>query len=171
MGVVRSVAESWAIIERKLGAPTRWWIPGAGAEAIAVCERALGVTLPADYRESVALHDGFGTYLGSYELSTLEEVIDNARMYEEIVGSIGPGYVKAVGPVRAQRWNSRWVPIARTGGARALVLDLDPLPAGNVGQVVELTRELNLVTIRTPSFAVWLERFADQLATDDNPLY
>jgi len=174
VGVVRSIAESWAIIERKLGAPTRWWIPGAGAEAIAACERVLGVTLPADYRESVALHDGFGGYLGSFELSSLDEVMDSARMFEEISASLGPdlpGHIRVVGPVRAQRWNRKWVPIVRTSSAHSLLLDLDPLLAGNVGQVIELTREMNVVTIRTPSFAVWLERFADELDTDANPRF
>ncbi|MFT3699565.1 MAG: SMI1/KNR4 family protein [Kofleriaceae bacterium] len=164
--MTRSIADSWAVIERKLDAPKRWWTPGASNHAIADCERALGVALPADYRHSLTLHDGFGTYLGSYELSSLNEVVDDARMFDEIASSLEAGTVRVTGPVRAQRWNKRWVPIVHTSSANTLVLDLDPLPAGNVGQVVEITREMNVVEILAPSFAVWLERFADELDLD-----
>lgn len=174
MGEVRSIAETWSTTEQKLGSLMEWWPPGASLDAIAECERALGVTLPTDYAQSVAIHDGSGTLLGRYELSSLDEVVRRAKVFEEIAASLGPpspDHIRVTGPVRGPRWNRMWLPVVRTAGARSLVLDLDPLPAGNRGQVVEVSRELNAVNIKTPSFAVWLERFADELATDENPLF
>jgi len=49
------------------------------------------------------------------------------------------------------------IPIARTTSADTVLLDLEPLPLGNVGQVVHMTREMTVLRVLAPSFAVWLE--------------
>ena len=160
------IAETWVQIESTLG--PRWapWPRGATSKSIAGCERALGRTLPTDYRESVIIHDGSRSFMGAYELSSLDEVIETATMFDEIVASLPSprsGELRTVGPVEARRWNHSLIPIARTTSADTVLLDLEPLPLGNVGQVVHMTREMTVLRVLAPSFAVWLEQVASEL--------
>ena len=143
--------------------------PGASDAAIAAAEAALGVRLPDEYRASVRIHDGIGTYLmDSWQLSPLETVLRRWEMFQSFVadGTLTLGEVarvRAKGPVRKERWNSRWIPIAENGGGDDHLLDLDPAPGGAVGQVLYRTRESTAVAVIAPSFGAYLTLFADDL--------
>jgi cell wall assembly regulator SMI1 len=72
-------------------------------------------------------------------------------------------WVRTSGPVRAQKWNRRWIPIASDGGGDARTLDLDPPTGGASGQVISQSRGWEAVRVLEPSFAAYLEGFADDL--------
>jgi len=71
--------------------------------------------------------------------------------------------MRVTGPIRTQRWSPRWIPIAKTTSADAILLDLDPPPAGVAGQVVHVTREMRELHFVAPRFQAWVEMFADDL--------
>jgi len=167
---VVGIVEIWNRIETTLQAPApAFSLPlGASEEAIGACERALGLAFPSDYRASVAIHDGTGRFLfDSCELGSLESVVRRFQLFADITREpppISPSeWMRVSGPIRAQFWNPRWIPIARTTSADTILLDLDPPVGGLAGQVIHLTHEMSELHLVAPSFHAWLETFADDL--------
>ena len=70
------------------------------------------------------------------------------------------------GPVRADWWNRRWVPIGVNGVGDMVCLDLDPPEGGTVGQVIEVLHEDGDRTVLAPSLSAWLDGFAYDLETE-----
>jgi cell wall assembly regulator SMI1 len=164
------IAETWKRIETRLRAsgPAFSLPVGATEDLIAACERRLGLELPPDYRASVAIHDGTERYLfDSCELGSLESVIELWHVFAELTSEPGPipasEWMRVTGPIRAQFWNPRWVPIGRTTSADTILMDLDPPAGGLAGQVIHLTHEMSELHFVAPSFQAWIETFADDL--------
>ncbi len=168
--------EVWARIEAVLRAtaPDRFAALAAGAtpEAIGAAETRLGVTLPPDVRESYAVHDGSGEVdIVPYEiygliavpLHSLAEIVREWQMWQEWRRD-GPYHRPASpeGPVKADRYNARWVPITWDGGAVNLCIDLDPAPGGVSGQVICLDH-LEPLCVVAEGWRVFLERYAADL--------
>jgi cell wall assembly regulator SMI1 len=168
------VEELWRRIEHALAkqAPGLTLSPGASEADVVRTEQALGLQLPDDYRGSVRIHDGTRHYLiERWQLGSLAEVTEWRRMFDAMVddGTLSLGdlaRVRTEGPVRPQRWNRRWIPIATNTSANHLLIDLDPPEAGTPGQLVRLTREANDVAVVASSFRELLVRFADDLDHD-----
>jgi cell wall assembly regulator SMI1 len=143
--------------------------PGASEDAIERVERQLGVRFPDDYRASLRIHEGTGGFLiDHWELNQLSATVRRWKMFDEFVstGEIRLGddrYARATGPVRPQRWNRAWIPIARDGNGNDQALDLDPPANGARGQIIEYYRDSNEVKVIAPGFAGYLERFATDL--------
>ena len=152
---------------------------GASPGVIAAAERELGVELPADVRESFAIHDGSGgvdhgagiiphEYYGSggFPLLSLGEAVDTWRMWQmwrgdgDVEAAFRPDLIE--GPVRAERYNARWVPVTWDGGACNLCIDLDPAPGGVPGQVIFLDH-LDPRCVTAVGWHAFLERYAEGL--------
>ncbi|WP_439631840.1 TIGR02996 domain-containing protein [Gemmata sp.] len=149
---------------------------GASPEAIAAAERRLGVELPADVRESYAVHDGSGgvdhgagiiptEYYGfmGVALHSLDEMVREWQMWQEWRGGqpVEPrsSFLPLEGPVKAERSNPRWVPVTWDGGGCNLGIDLDPAPGGVPGQVIFLDH-LNSMCVVAEGWWALLERLA-----------
>ncbi|MGE0397140.1 MAG: SMI1/KNR4 family protein [Kofleriaceae bacterium] len=165
-----AIREIWNEIETTLRrvAPKFSLPRGASTEGIAASEQALGIQLPADYRESVAIHDGTGSYLlYDSELRPLRSVVETQRRYLDLVRDPPPipasESMRISGPVRAQHWSPKWIPIARTTSANTILLDLDPADGGSIGQVVHISRELSEVEVLSSSFGAWIADFCEEL--------
>ncbi|MFT3697737.1 MAG: SMI1/KNR4 family protein [Kofleriaceae bacterium] len=168
-----AIAEIWQRIAAKIrtSAPAFTLPAGASEADIVECETALGVSLPADYRESVAIHDGTKRFLFAHcELKPLTSVVSLWHLFEEVLQEplAVPlsEWMRITGPIRLQRWSSRWIPIARTTSADTFLLDLDPAPGGNPGQVIHMTHETSVLRLIAPSFEAWVGAFADALDAD-----
>ena len=168
--------EVWARIEAVLRAtaPDRFAALATGAtpEAIKAAETRLGVTLPPDVRESYAVHDGSGEVdIVPYEiygliavpLHSLAEIVREWQMWQEWRRD-GTYHRPASpeGPVKADRYNTRWVPITWDGGAVNLCIDLDPAPGGVSGQVICLDH-LEPLCVVAEGWRALLERYAADL--------
>lgn len=146
--------------------------PGASHDDVVRAEQVLGISLPADYRESVRIHDGTFDYLiEDWQLDTLVDIVKGRSMFDALVadGSLSLGDVFRVqtdGPVRPQRWNRAWIPIGSNTSSDHLLLDLDPPAGGTRGQLLRLTHEAGKVTVIAPTFRAFLARFADDLEHD-----
>jgi cell wall assembly regulator SMI1 len=143
-------------------------LPPAPEKMIARAERTLGVRFPDDFRESLGVHEGSFYMIDGWALNDLERTFNRWKTNDRLVaeGVIGLGddpLVKAIGPVRAQRWNRRWVPVLRNESEDDRALDLDPAPGGVPGQVIEYFRDMPRVRVVAPGLRATLEEWADDL--------
>jgi len=147
-------------------------IAGATPEAIQAAETRLGVAFPPDVRESYAVHNGSGeiNFLPSelygvigVPLYSLDEMVREWQMWQEW-GRDGNYHNPASpeGPVKADRYNPRWLPVTWDGGAVNQCIDLDPAPGGMPGQMIYLDH-LSPQCVAAKSWRVFLERYAEGL--------
>lgn len=177
--------EVWARIEEVLRAtaPDVLAILPAGASpaAISAAEDRLGVSLPADVRESYSAHDGSGGahagggadllphreygHVGVPLLSLAECVSDRERWLRAWeAGAFDDSRASPRGPIRPQWWCRGWVPVTWDGGGDHLCIDLDPAPGGGVpGQVIYFSHEEGPLTVVAPSWRAYLEWCAADL--------
>ncbi len=170
-----SVSDSWDRIEHWLQhhAPDAYRAlrPGATDAALARAEEALGVRLPDAYRESLRRHDGQdpnGPWLvDGGQLCSFGALLDEWRAWnkmltrgelEEFVWDIATDDA-----VRGdQWWRAGWLPLVAQDGDHLLV-DVDPDPRGDVGQVVAFSHETGPGHVAAPSYDAWLNTWADEL--------
>lgn len=173
------MSEVWARIEAvlRVTAPALLAALPAGAspEAIAAAELRIGVELPAAVRETYAAHDGSGgidhgagiipyEYYGpkGFSLLSLDEMLCIWQMWRDWAGEVTYPCNRVEGPVKAEEYNARWVPISDDGGCAYLCIDLDPAPGGVPGQVIFLDHTHLRCTV-AESWRAFLEKYAADL--------
>ncbi|GAB3305437.1 hypothetical protein EK0264_04760 [Epidermidibacterium keratini] len=168
------VGRSWEVIERVLRehAPVvadTLRGPASDADLDRLVE-AVGRPLPADFVESLRIHDGQDNptqLVDLYNHQTLlsvEAMIESSELRRDVLGddpsdTIGwmiPDKVRPVSNLRA------WVQFTASD-ATGFALDLDPLPAGEVGQVIWLPIDGPTPAPEFASYAAWLSHLAQKL--------
>jgi len=172
-----TVRERWNTIETWLKAnhaeALEQFNPPAPAAAIAEAEAALGVELPRDYKEFLALHNGqdeFAPFVGLGALMSIEGVVKrhaslsrNASDEEFDIPArfVGPG-------VRARNYCRKWIAITESARGRDfLCLDLDPASDGVHGQIIEYVLDGAERPLVAQSFADLLSKYFEQAQTGD----
>jgi len=176
-----TVNDSWARIEAWLAANARSihksLRPAAKDGALEKLHAKLGVPLPADFAESVRLHDGqkedaeHGLFpvsddiLGAMPSCRLLALTEIARewatmkeMYDD--GEFAGRETEPAKGVRDDWWNPAWVPIADNGGGDFFCLDLAPGKGGTAGQVIVFFHDMTDRPRLAKSYAAWLETLA-----------
>ena len=121
---------------------------------------------------SLAIHDGLrDSYLSNTRLFNYHALLPVGSVIEasQIERDVQADY-DFDGPVTAmdaavrteRRWRDAWVPVLDADGDK-LVIDLDPGPAGRVGQVVRFYNSDPDRPVVAPSFAAWLSGLAEEL--------
>ena len=146
--------------------------PPATEAQICALEEAIGYRLPADYRASLAIHDGqqedFVSVIDSLSLNSLRETLEEWRVMEELLRAgtfedYAPSELPEEG-LLAGWWNRGWLPIVSDNG-NSINIDLDPADDGVVGQVFFFDHEQGAGPVLAHSFAEWLEQVAEELET------
>ncbi len=163
------VGESWRRIvtwyEGNTTPGTLVMPPGASEEMVLVGEAEMGLRLPEDLRAFYRLNDGLGgSFLLHYgEFLSLDRVVSH---YASTPRPGDPGTevepFRLAGPIRPTWWSLLRVQITDNSGDGVMV-DLDPLPGGTVGQVIKFDHEDGPVRVLAPSFAAWPVRIAAAL--------
>jgi cell wall assembly regulator SMI1 len=180
-----AVRESWARIEAWLGqnAPAlrKSLRPPAREGAREKLQAKLGMTLPADFAESIQVHDGqkadadgglfplADDVLGdmpSFRLLTLAEIGREWAMMKGLhdLGEFDGRKARPGRGVGGGWWNPGWVPIADNGGGDYFCLDLAPGKGGAVGQVIVFFHDMDDRPRMARSYAAWLEKLAKGFA-------
>ena len=168
---VGTLAERWktidAWLEREHPARRAEFLPGASAASIAEAEAVLGLTLPAEYKEFLALHDGQepgSPMVESASLMPLEEVVRRHAILAELFpqrAAIDPAEVDA--EVRAVELSASWIPIGVSARGRdVLCLDLDPAEGGTAGQVILVVLDDDVRALVAPGFGDLLSRYFEE---------
>ena len=175
------VGDSWRRIEVWLAsnAPSvrKSLRPGAKEGALGKLEARLGMVLPADFAESVGLHDGqksdaeHGLFpigddllgaMPSCRLLSLAEIGREWAMIKTLLDNheFDDSKSEPARGVRDDWWNPGWVPIASNGGGDFFCLDLAPAKGGTVGQVIFFFHDGDDRPRIARSFEAWLEKLA-----------
>jgi cell wall assembly regulator SMI1 len=163
----------WADVEKwlKAHAPDAFAVldKPASDKQIKSAEAAMKVTLPAEVRASYRRHNGQGNKGGAvaapWALLSLKSMLWNWRLQKQLLdgGAFAGAAARAIGPVRADWWNKKWIPIADNGGGDLQCIDLDPGPRGKVGQVIVYLHDDETRECIAPSMTKWLARLAADL--------
>ena len=162
-----SIRDHWNAIETHLArlapAVLKSLRPGASERSLQTLEKRLGFPLPADLRQSLAIHDGqlpklkypagkggrlgWAWFFDSEHLLPVEGITrfwtsmnDLAKddLFDVWRGA-WPGLRKDSQIRHASYWNPKWIPITNAEGD-GFCVDMDPSPRGNLGQVFYFCR-------------------------------
>lgn len=146
---------------------------GASLTEIQRLEEKIGHKLPEDFRNFYSSHNGQkqstgrdGLIHGDSILSISEiitvwdgwEEFRKLPFYSEFVADPNPG-------LKADWWNSLWIPFTSNGGGDSYCIDLDPSDSGKKGQVLRLIHDEPQRTIHGHSFSDWIDGYLAQLAS------
>ena len=160
--------------------------PPATEQEIKAAETALSMTLPESYRAAYLVHDGcrdvdlagnpspsFFVGIGARwnSLSSLIRATEIRRSISQNARddwATRPGFkVSSAGlKIRQDWWNTRALPIGSTWSDHELLLDLEPGPEGETGQLVQFSYEssgLEDECVFAPSFDSYLLLFIERL--------
>jgi len=163
--------KTWDVIERWLhehaaGVNVRL-NQGADAASIAAAEKAFGVKLPAEIKQSYKVHDGQNglatPLVEDWQLLSLDDAVKQWRAMEKLVGQgvFKDAQGKPQGPVKPEWYDLKWIPFAFNGAGDFLCVDLDPPAGGKRGQVVAFFHVDDRRPVLAPGFKAWLEGLAE----------
>jgi len=120
-------------------------------------QQDIGVTIPKEYKEFVKKYGGI-ELTNYYALSTPEVVIESWEVWVHLLngGDFGDNVATPKGPVKADWWNKKWVPITEDGSGNSICLDYDPAPGGKKGQVIQMWHDDSERKVLAPSFKSWV---------------
>jgi cell wall assembly regulator SMI1 len=169
----RNVATGWARIEHwfTTNAPAGVWslAPGASHEAITAAESVIGLRLTSEVLESYLLHDGNtgGWVFADWSYLSL---IEMTRTWQAIEVGLNGGYFSGTdfigcpqGPIRPDWHHPMRVPVGDNQNGDYIFIDYAPARGGQVGQVIEYTRDNGPTRVLATSFGAWLDRVAGEL--------
>ncbi|MCE9560794.1 MAG: SMI1/KNR4 family protein [Planctomycetes bacterium] len=145
--------------------------PGASAEEIETVERAIGQPLPADVRESLAIHNGANSgFLFGLELLSTGSVIANWQTWRDVEGyneELREGAESFPElAVNLDYTNAGWIPLTKGGGANHIGVDLAPGLKGTVGQVIIFGRDEKRKCVLASGWAEFLADYATFLESE-----
>ncbi|GMG38307.1 unnamed protein product [Ambrosiozyma monospora] len=165
-----SIKELWKLVENwyreycpdaynSLGPPIR-------TEELQELETKLGVKLPADYKESLLLHNGtIGEYFPFLEthhcichkevISEWECMVSLSKQFE----NDDLDFTSDLPEFRDVYWSSKWIPFAVDGDGQSYFIDLDPTSVGNVGQLGSFDNELGIERLLGKSFQEFFSNY------------
>jgi cell wall assembly regulator SMI1 len=134
--------------------------------------------LPADFKASVAIHNGQDIDSGQtlmplpsepeagYRLMTLDHIATEWQMWMDLIqqGEFAGQESSADEEILADTWwQPGWIPFAENGGGDSFCLDLTPSRFGKVGQIITMNHESSRRELLASSFSEWLAELADKL--------
>jgi cell wall assembly regulator SMI1 len=147
-GVRGGTAETWQRVERWLSAHAPKVLArlpkGASEIALEEAEEVMGLALPQELRESLAIHDGADLYVydsgrRDCPLGSPMAVREIAALHRRLVHLFGDGgndeWAQPPPGVHGCWWHRAWVPALGHVNGDATCIDLDPAPGGVRGQV------------------------------------
>jgi cell wall assembly regulator SMI1 len=181
-----AVREFWARIEAWLeeNAPVirRSLRPAVKEGALEKLQTKLGMLLPAEFAESLQIHDGQkadaddGLFpladevlgaLPSFRLLAVSEISREWAMMKELhdIGEFEGRKTKPGRGIGKEWWNIGWFPIAENGGGDYFCLDMAPGKGGTAGQVMVFFHDMDERLLIAKSYAAWLEKLAKGFAS------
>jgi cell wall assembly regulator SMI1 len=163
-----SVAESWRRIDGWLtrarhDAPN----PGASRTAISDLANQLGIPMPPDLIESLAIHDGADDVIGGWDLLDIRGIASKAKLMKKLTddGTFAKAEAEADPHPRIKSiwWNVQWIPIVSSGSGHLFCVDMDPAPGGKAGQVILFFHDDSTRLCIADSIRAWLAAIAADL--------
>ncbi len=147
--------------------------PAAPEERIQQLESSLGLTLPAEVRASLAVHDGQACseewVIGGRFLLDCESIESNWKCNtdilnqnsdwknDEVADGVKPAWWSPAW------WSPGWIPWVGNGAGDFTCIDLDPGDGGRVGQIIEFVHDSLRRPLKANSLADWMAAFVEML--------
>lgn len=132
--------------------------PPADDAVLAGVEAQLGRALPEELKLLLRIHDGGREACGGLDLLDAESIVTAYRRVGEYASEVDvPHHLHGVMKANAA---AGWIPFAGSVGGDYLCIDLDPGPAGTVGQVFGWNHDDHVDPPMAPSLTAWLARIA-----------
>lgn len=139
------------------------FFPGATPEKITAVEEAIGQRLPADVRESFAIHNSSGLFiLGLEHLSTTELILSWQFWRESDYPNDDYRHLRSSFPelaIQLDYSNAGWIPLVMWENDY-LGVDLAPGRAGSVGQFINFGRNEDRKCVLASGWAEFLGDYA-----------
>lgn len=146
---------------------------GANSMELEALEKHIGVTLPAELKEFLSIHngqddEGVGIVFGEQILST-ESIkrcwddwrdIDEEEMNEDcadFMESDPEGYIKPM------YTNRKWIPLTHDWGGNHIGIDYDPDDKGNSGQIIAFGRDEDTKRLIAQNFPEFISKLVASL--------
>lgn len=141
--------------------------PGANDAELDELQRRTGLTLPEAFRTLYRWHDGAsGTFFG-LEFNPLDGVRHEWQTWKELEPDFGDeteGHVShPPGAITERYINAGWLGFLTDGGGNSVGLDLNPGPAGTVGQVITFGRDEEHKYVLADSLGAFLREYLARL--------
>lgn len=153
--------------------------PPATVEKLKWAEESMGLVFPRDLREAYLHFDGVDTsqrwapnvglevprlIWGCLDWVNLETVVrlwNDERSREMVERASGLSFepAKPTAPIRATMFDPLWIPIGDAGCHEHVFIDLNPGPAGTVGQLISRSLSGRETAYIAESFQSYFDRF------------
>ncbi|MFD2721930.1 SMI1/KNR4 family protein [Hymenobacter monticola] len=143
--------------------------PGASETALDKLARTLNVSLPDDFLAFYRIHDGQhsqdGGLLNGEELLSTQRMLDEWTVWNDLLtsGDFSDAESSPANGVRADWWNSRWLPLTYDGAGNHCCLDLAPAEGGQYGQIIRMWHDDAERPLIAHSFAEWMTDYVQGL--------
>jgi len=145
-------------------------LPSASPQALSRAEAALGVELPDSVVAVYLVHDGLGLPAVLESRTRASALLPLAEMLEHwrsLTGLLDEGRFddraveKVRGPIKADWYNRRWLPVASDGAGNYFCIDLDPAEGGKPGQVIAFRHDSPERWLEAPDLATFIATHLD----------
>lgn len=128
-------------------------------------ETHIGLRLPGAYRILYKTHGDWGGTFGLRHMP-LESVLSGWNTWRDLEADSQEteGHVSyPPGAIKAQDINLGWIPFLEDKGGNEVGVDLNPAPAGKVGQVITYGRDEEHKDVLAPSLEAFLTEYVARL--------
>ena len=175
---------AWLAFLLSLGIDMRAQVnPPATEQQIAAVEAAIGYEFPEDLRQLYLFANGqrdtlemaerpgvtgAGPFFGRYDFLSLEQALDQYRVWLGIYEDEGENFssvynwtrARAGDPVHGDYWRPGWFPFSHDSAGNSYAVDLSPAPGGTYGQVILIGRDEDERRVLAPSLGAFLAQSA-----------
>ncbi|MBA0166831.1 MULTISPECIES: SMI1/KNR4 family protein [Pectobacterium] len=143
--------------------------PPATEQEIGALEHALGISLPEDYKACLRIHNGQDTYSGGLfenaEFLSTHAVREQWEIWQSLLsdGQFEGIQSSPEDGIKADWWNTKWIPFTHNGGGDHYCLDLDPAPGGQHGQIITMWHDMDEREKLSSSFAHWFQSYVSDV--------
>lgn len=150
-------------------------LQGPASEVELAALRTLDLPVPETLAVSLRIHNGqyahaeVGFLAGGGRLLSAADMVAHRDMLREALADLQPSAdddlppQTGIGPVRTLSFCERWLPIADCNGDVTWFLDFDPLPGGQVGQVIRVDLECGEWLVCADSYGQFLDGYVGAL--------
>jgi len=116
--------------------------PGASASDIHNLETKIGITLPEGLKASLARHNGVDEmHWPKGTLNSVEDILRDWEMWRDVAGDGEDIGSKDNDFIQPKWWDTKWIPLDADGAGNGAVIDMNPGPKGDLGQVIDMDHE------------------------------
>ncbi len=132
-------------------------------------EKKIGGTLPKEYIGFLKVHNGQNQdsegLINTEELLSAERIIEEWSVWKDLLDK---GDFKEIESqpdkgIKADWWNSKWIPITHDGGGNHYCIDLDPDKGGTKGQIIRMWHDSSERELIANSFKEWISNYVNEL--------